>query len=174
MRMIQTGGVKLDELHVGHPAAGAPGHGDAVAGGAVRIAGIEVNPAGAAGCQYHESGGAYFDLAGMPVQHISAQAAVATQTQLAAGNQIDGAALFVEGDVGVLTGALFQRGLDGAAGGVGGMHDPSMAVAALAMQVILRAAFGVGFPGEGSALRAQPFDRRSGMFHGEADCVGVA
>ena len=35
--MEQAGRVELVELQVGDPAAGAPGHGDAVAGGDVRL-----------------------------------------------------------------------------------------------------------------------------------------
>jgi hypothetical protein len=35
--------MKLDELHVRHPAAGAPGHRDAVTGRGVRIGRIEVD-----------------------------------------------------------------------------------------------------------------------------------
>ena len=39
---------KLVKLQVGHPAATPPGHGQAVAAGAIRIAGIEIGFAGAA------------------------------------------------------------------------------------------------------------------------------
>ncbi len=36
--VVQAGRMELHEFHVRHPAAGAPGHGDAVAGGAEGIA----------------------------------------------------------------------------------------------------------------------------------------
>ena len=48
--------MKLVEFKIGHAATGAPGHGNAVATGAVRIAGIEVGFACTTGCQYHEPG----------------------------------------------------------------------------------------------------------------------
>jgi hypothetical protein len=41
--------VKLDKFHVCHATTGAPGHGDAIAGGTVGIAGVEVDLAGTAG-----------------------------------------------------------------------------------------------------------------------------
>ena len=37
MRVVQAGGVELDELHVGHAAACPPGGGNAVAGGGVGL-----------------------------------------------------------------------------------------------------------------------------------------
>ena len=49
MGVVKAGRVELVELHIGDPAASAPGHGYAVAGRAVRITGIEVDFAGAAG-----------------------------------------------------------------------------------------------------------------------------
>ena len=55
LRVVQAGRVELHELHVGHAAAGAPGHGDAVAGGGVRVAGVEIDLAGAAGGEHHEA-----------------------------------------------------------------------------------------------------------------------
>ena len=63
LAVVQAGGVELVELHVGDPAAGAPGHGDAVAGGAVRVAGVQVDLAGAAGGQHHGAGAEHLDAA---------------------------------------------------------------------------------------------------------------
>jgi hypothetical protein len=42
-RVIEAGGVELDELQVGHGGAGPVSHGDAVAGGDVRVAGVQVD-----------------------------------------------------------------------------------------------------------------------------------
>jgi hypothetical protein len=67
----------------------------------------------------------------MPIQHISAQAAVAARPSLRPGNQIDRAILIVQGDIGMLAGAFLQRGLNRPAGGVSGVNDPPVAVAAL-------------------------------------------
>ncbi len=40
--MVQAGGVELVEFHVGHPAAGPPGHGNAITGGSVGVGGVTV------------------------------------------------------------------------------------------------------------------------------------
>ena len=56
VRVVQAGRVELDELHVGHPASGAPAHGDAVAGRDVGIGGVEIDLAGAAGGQHGMAG----------------------------------------------------------------------------------------------------------------------
>ena len=74
--------MELHEFHVRHPATGPPRHGDAVAGGTVRVAGVQINPAGSAGGQDHDPRGDHFDVAALSVQHIGAQAAVAAQAQL--------------------------------------------------------------------------------------------
>jgi hypothetical protein len=57
VRVIQAGGMKLHEFQVGDPATGAPGHGDAVAGGRIRVGGVEEHLAGAAGGQHGVAGG---------------------------------------------------------------------------------------------------------------------
>ena len=56
VRVVQAGGVKLDEFHVGDPATGAPAHGDAVARRDVGIGGVEINLACAARGQRDMSG----------------------------------------------------------------------------------------------------------------------
>jgi len=48
MRVIQAGGMELDELHIRHAAAGAPTHRNTVAGGNIRIGGVKIRFAGAA------------------------------------------------------------------------------------------------------------------------------
>ena len=60
VRVVQAGRVELDELHVGDPAAGAPGHGDAVAGRGVGIGRVQVDLAGAAGGQHGVAGARRF------------------------------------------------------------------------------------------------------------------
>jgi hypothetical protein len=57
LRVVQAGGVELDELHVPHPAARAPGHRDAVAGGDVGVGGVQVHLAGAAGGEHRVARG---------------------------------------------------------------------------------------------------------------------
>ena len=81
VRVVQAGRVELDEFHVGHPAAGAPGHRDAVAGGGVGVGGVEIDLAGAAGGQHGMPGGKGFDLAAGLVEHIGAVAARCPQAR---------------------------------------------------------------------------------------------
>ncbi len=60
--MKEAGGMKLDELHVGDRRARAVGHGHAVAGGDVRVGGVKINFAAAAGGEQDGAGGEGFDL----------------------------------------------------------------------------------------------------------------
>src|SRR5690625_1628564 len=55
LRVKQTSWVKLIELHIGYPTARTPRHRDAIAAGAVRVAGIQVNLAGASGGQHYST-----------------------------------------------------------------------------------------------------------------------
>src|SRR5690554_880369 len=133
--VIQAGGMELVELQVGHPAACTPGHGDAIPRGAVRVAGVEIHLARAAGSQYGESGAEGLHMTAVAVEDVGAEAAVARQTQLAAGDQVDGDPVFQQGDVRVCLGLALQGVEDGGAGGVGGVDDPTVAVATFAGQV---------------------------------------
>ena len=167
VRVVQAGRVKLDELHVGHPAARAPGRGDAVAGGGVGVGGVEVHLARAAGGQNGVAGAEGLDLVPVHIQHIGPVAAwrcVGRCTgQLAAGDQVDQHVVLEEHDVGVGPRAFTQRGLHRRASGVGHVHDAPVAVTTLARQVQL-AVLG----GKGHTHLAQPGNRRGGVFHGEA------
>src|SRR3546814_6539492 len=64
-----------------------------------------------------------------------------------------------------------QRGLDGATGGIGGMHDAAMAVTAFTRQMQVRAARFAFFLGERHALFEQPVDAIRAAFDGEAHGV---
>src|SRR5690606_23521938 len=55
LRVVEAGRVELVELQVADPATGTPGHGDAVAAGAVRIAGIKVDLGCPTGGEHHEA-----------------------------------------------------------------------------------------------------------------------
>ena len=66
----------------------------------------------------------------------------------------------------------FQRGLHGMAGGVGGMDDAAVAVAAFAGEVIADVAGCV--PGERHALADQPFDGLASVLDHVAGDLGVA
>ena len=177
LRVVQAGRVELVELQVADPAAGAPGHGDAVAGVAVGIAGIKVDLARAAGGQHAEAGTEGIDFAAFPIQHVGAQAALARQAELALGDQVDRHPLRQQLDVRSPPG-LGQQGIeDRGAGGVGGMDDAPVAVPAFAGQVVFEAAFLVVVllvAGEGHPLFDQPLDRFAAMLHGEAHRVLAA
>ena len=77
LRVIQAGGVELVEFQVRHPAAGPPGHGDTVAAGAIGVAGIEVDLGRTASGQHGEARAESVYLAGIAVEHVGAQAALA-------------------------------------------------------------------------------------------------
>ena len=55
--MVETGGMKLIELHIGDAATCSPGHRDTVAGGSVWIAGVEVDLACSAGREHNTGAG---------------------------------------------------------------------------------------------------------------------
>jgi hypothetical protein len=67
--------MKLDELHVRHPAAGTPGHGDTVAGGSVWIGRIEIDFAGAAGGNQSVLSAECQHLSGGVIQYVGTVAA---------------------------------------------------------------------------------------------------
>src|SRR5450830_1617513 len=154
LRVVQAGGVELVEFQVGHPAARAPGHGDAVATGAVGV-----------------------DFAAVAVEHVGAEAALARQAQAFLGDQVDGDPLLQQFDVRALAG-LFEQGLeDRGPGGVGGVDDAPMAVPAFAGQVELEAAVisaRVIITGKRHTLVDQPLNGFAAMFDGKAHRVFVA
>ncbi len=159
LRMIEAGGMELVELHVGHAAAGAPGHGDAVAGGGIGVAGIEIDLAGATGGQHHVPRGIGVHVVVTALQHVGAETAVRPAIpQLARGNEIHGDMVFADVDIAVLAHALLEGGLQRATGGIGGMHHAAVGVAALAGQVPGDPGGGIGGGGEGDPLFLQPAD----------------
>ena len=100
------------------------------------------------------------DLVAVHVQHIGAVAAlgggaVLLSGQLGIGDQVHQHVVLEERDAGGLARQAAQCGLHGGAGGVGGVHDAAVGVAALAGQV----QFAV-FGGEGHAQFLQPGDGR--------------
>ena len=142
-RVVQGGRVELHELHVGHGRAGAVRHGDPVAGGNVRVAGVEVDLAGPSRGKERDAGGEGLHRAALDVQHVRAQAAVFVELflqHLRLGDEVDGDMVFVDGDVVVRQGRLDQGALDLAAGDVLGVQDAPLAVPPLAGEVVRLAA----------------------------------
>ncbi|CAI8760512.1 hypothetical protein EMIT051CA3_10753 [Pseudomonas chlororaphis] len=177
LRMVEAGRVELVELQVGHPAARTPGHGDAIATGAIGVAGIEVDLGGTAGSEDDKTRTVGVDFAGGTVEYIGAEAAIAFQPQAFFGNQIDGDPLFQQLDVRALPGLVQQCREDGCAGGVGGMDDAAMAVAAFAGQVEFETAVFIArlfVTGEGHALIDQPLNGFAAMLDGKPYRVFMA
>ena len=74
---LQRRRVELHHLHVADLGARAVGHGDAVAGGDVRVGRKLVDLSDAASREDHDRGGERLDLAGLRVQDVEAERAVA-------------------------------------------------------------------------------------------------
>src|SRR3546814_1048511 len=72
------------------------------------------------------------------VEEIRAEHAT-VRSVLAIDDQIDRAAVLANADIRMRGGQCCQRGLDGATGGIGGMHDAAMAVTAFTRQMQVRA-----------------------------------
>ena len=107
--VIQTGGVKLDEFHVGNVGPGPVGDGHPVAGGDIRVAGIEIDLAGAAGGQQDDGGNEGVDLTGVLIEDVDTHAGFlgigddrAPADQLMPGDEIHGDLVFEDGDIGLL------------------------------------------------------------------------
>jgi len=171
LRVIQAGRVELDEFHVRYPAAGSPSHGDAVAGGSVRIGRVEVDLAGAARRQNRMIGGEGEDFVVGDIEHVGAETAFFGLANLWAGDQVYRNVMFEDRDAGVSPELLGQRSLDGGAGSVGGVDDASVAVAAFASQVIANG--GAGVAGERYTMIDKPMngarcvlDNKAGGFVG--------
>ncbi len=153
LRVVEAGGVELDELHVRHAATGTPGHGHAIAGGGVGIGGVEVGLAGTTSGQHRMRGTERDDMVMLDVEDIGAPAALARQPEFMARDQVDSDVMFEHRDVAVVSNLLGQGLLYGSASGIGGVDDATMAVAAFARQV--KPQFGF-IPREGDALIDQP------------------
>ena len=162
VRVVQAGRVELDEFHVSHAASGAPAHRDAVAGGSVRVGGVEINFTRAAGRQDGVVRGDGVDFIAQAVERVSAMAAVVPVTDFVAGDQVDGDVVFQQGDIGVCPRLGGEGFLHRHAGGISGVDDAPVAVSAFLRQVV--AGVGAGIARERHALGDQPVERRSGVF----------
>ena len=152
--------MKLHELHVGDAAAGAPGHGDAVAGGGVGIAGVEIHLRRPTGGEDDKARVEGRDPPGGLVQGVDAEHAVLpAPSELAAADQVNGDVVLVEADVRMRADPGLEGGLERPAGGVGGVDDAPVAVAALAREVIVVGAVVPRLAGERHAQVNEPADR---------------
>ncbi len=131
--------MELHELHIGHGSPGPVGHGNPVAGGNIRIAGVQIDLAGAAAGQQGGAGREGQHTVAVDIQHVGAQAAVVLNRlpcHLGAGDQVYGNMVFVDRDIGVLAHRFHQGPFDLPAGDIFGMQDPAGAVAPFAGQVV--------------------------------------
>src|SRR3989344_3981283 len=112
------------------------GHGDTVTGGGVGIAGIEIYLGGAAGREHRETRpqGPYptADL----VEHVQSKTTIGPRSfEFDLRQQVNGNVVLEQPDTGMLPDFRFERGLDRAAGGVGGVHHAPVTVSALAREM---------------------------------------
>ena len=158
--------MKLVEFHIGHPASGAPGHSDAVAASAVRIAGVEIRFAGPPGCEHYGAGLEQFHPFVALVQDIGPLAALAAHHKIY--RHAVGENLYIAGCGSTLREYLGNR----TARAIRGMDNATVAVSALHGQV----EFAVFRPGlvlpqvKVHALRHQPLNAASAVAHGELYC----
>ena len=162
--------MELDELHVGDLCPGPVGHGDAVAGRGVRIAGVEVDLAGPPRGQHGGAGQHGVDPPAIPIQHIGPPARIASpRAGIEGAQEINGDAVFIEGDVGIGIDLIEQRGLDLPAREVLGVKDPAARVAPFPPQVVF------GFAGLSPArepdapVNQLPYPVRAASDHGLDD-----
>jgi hypothetical protein len=134
--VVEAGRVELHEFHVAHPATGAPGHGNAIARGDIRVAGVEIDLAGAARGDHHETGQQGLDLAAGIIEDIGAETAVHPAIQFAPADEVHGDVPLQDPNVGAGADLTLKGGLHLPARGVGGVDDAAMGMAALAGEVV--------------------------------------
>ena len=136
LRVVEAGGVELDELHVRDLRARAPGEGHAVARRDVGIAGIEVDLAAAARREDRVRGTHGVDLVRRLVEHVRAHTAVgALQAEAARDDEVDHDRLLAHVEDGMLPQRADHRGLALLAGDVARVENAAHGVAALAAEV---------------------------------------
>jgi hypothetical protein len=136
LRVIEAGRMELDEFHVRHPAARAPGHGHAIAGGDIGIGGEQIDLARTAGGEHGVARGKAQHAVALDVEHVSAQTALVVLADAIGADQVDRDVVFEDVDVRMRAHQRRQRGLHCSTGGVGGVNDASVRVAAFAGEVI--------------------------------------
>ena len=130
-RMIQAGRMKLDELHICYTTARAPGHGNAIAGTGIGVTGVKINFGCSPGSQHHVPGRERTYRARSLVEHVQTHAAIwATLSELASADQIDGNTLLQHRNVRLAAHTVLQGANNCPAGGILGVEDAPVAVAA--------------------------------------------
>ena len=158
--------VELVELQVGHSTARTPGHGNAVTAGAVRVAGVEIRLAGAAGCQHHGPGLEQIYPVAFTVEYVSALAAAFT------GNQVYRDAVRKNLNVVGRKHTFGENLRNCSTGAIGCVDNAPVTVAPLHGQVELAA--GALAQVEVDTLLNQPLDTGATVAHGEVHGLRVA
>ena len=164
VRVVQAGGVELDELHVGHPTARTPGCCNAVARGRVRVGGVQVHLACATCGQDGVGCAERHHLVQRFVQCINAMTAWFNGPirirDLGVGDQVHKHVVFEHGDAGGGLHLGDEGGLDGSTRGIGRVDDAAVAVATFPGQMQFTM-----FSGEGHTQTLEPVDGFRGVFH---------
>ena len=172
--VIEAGRMELHELHVAHPATGAPGHGDAIAGGDIGVAGVEIDLAGAARGDDHETGQQGLDLAAGIVEDIGAETAVHLDIQFAPADEVHGDVALQDLDVGAGADLTLEGGLHLLARGVGGVDDAAMGMTALAGEVVAAGLDRLVVTGKFDALIEEPANAGRAVIHHQLDPFRIA
>ena len=129
--------MELIKLHIRHAAACAPGHGDTVSGGDIRVSRVLVNLGGAASRQHNGFCLAGFHLLFIPIPHPCADnTARAGQANLIGNNQVDGVAALQHPNIRMAEGFADQRGFNRFSGCISSVQNTAVAVPAFTGQVI--------------------------------------
>ena len=136
LRVVEARGVELDELHVLHLRAGAPGKRHAVARRHVGVAGVEVHLAAAARREDRVGGADGVDLLRLAVEHVRAHAAVGPlHADALRDDEVDHDRVLVHLDLGMALHRAHHRGLALLARDVARVEDAAHRVPALAAEV---------------------------------------
>ena len=170
--VVEAGGVKLHELHVGNAGSNPPSHGDAVTGGGVGVGGVEVGFAAATTGEDDAVGAEDFDFAGGTDEDVGAEDAVfGDVSEFSGGEEVDREVFLEQGEVRGVASCFEKRGGDLVSGGVLGMKDAALGVAAfLAEGVLIFVAVEIDAPGDEFLDRLGSFanDGADGLFVAES------
>ena len=134
--MVKAGRMELDELHVRNQRPGAPCHRHSVAGGDIRIRGIEIDLTASAGCEHVDIASQSLHLTAALVEHIHAHTAVLHRiTKFSRGQEINRHVILQNRDI-RMRGDLSDKGsLDLEPGEILEVQHPSLGMPALAGEI---------------------------------------
>ena len=136
--MKQAGRMELNKFHVGHRCSGAPSHGNSVAGRDIRVRGVEINLAAAAGGEDHSIAPNRFDHPGSVIENIDANHAILSGVaELACRDQVNGHMIVENLDIAFLDNRIKQTLLDLATCCIVIVEDTSLGVSAFLTQIQL-------------------------------------